>query len=192
MHRSGFRGSDVETILRRVGVTKGAMYHHFENKEALGYAVLEEVVATIMREKWQIPLRDAPDPIAALIDIVRSTSLLPEHLRCGCPLNNLSQEMSPLDEGFRRRTATMFADWHAAIATALRDGSNRGMVRRDVDPDTTATFLIAAYEGYMSLGKSFLDADGLRSGQESLARYLETLRPRTRPRNVRLRTKVVS
>ena len=29
---SGFRGSDLEAILNRAGVTKGALYHHFENK----------------------------------------------------------------------------------------------------------------------------------------------------------------
>ncbi|WP_164144447.1 TetR/AcrR family transcriptional regulator, partial [Serratia marcescens] len=34
MHRSGFRGADVETILDNVGVTKGALYHHFDSKEA--------------------------------------------------------------------------------------------------------------------------------------------------------------
>jgi TetR/AcrR family transcriptional regulator, transcriptional repressor for nem operon len=182
MHRSGFRGSDVETILRKVGVTKGAMYHHFDNKEALGYAVVDEVIAAIMREKWQTPLRDAENPIDALIDIVEATSLKPEHVRCGCPLNNMAQEMSPLDEGFRKRTAKVFDDWHVAVATALREGKSRGMVRKDVDPDETATFLIAAYEGYISLAKCFQSASSLNAGGKTLARYLESLRPQSADR----------
>jgi TetR/AcrR family transcriptional regulator, transcriptional repressor for nem operon len=177
MHRSGFRGSDVETILRKGGMTKGAMYHHFDNKAALGYAVVDEVIAQIMREKWQSPLRDAQNPVDALIGIVKSTSLKPAHLSCGCPLNNVSQEMSPLDEGFRKRTAKVFNDWHVAVATALREGKNHKMVRKDVDPDETATFLIAAYEGYISLAKCFQDASGLRAGKKTLVRYLESLRP---------------
>src|SRR5713226_541060 len=104
MHRSGFRGADVQTILRAAGVTKGAMYHHFDSKEALGYAVVDEVIADIMREKWQLPLQDVRNAVDALIGIVRSTSLRPEHVRCGCPLNKMSEEMSPLDDGFRKRT----------------------------------------------------------------------------------------
>jgi TetR/AcrR family transcriptional regulator, transcriptional repressor for nem operon len=177
IHRSGFRGSDVETILRKAGMTKGALYHHFANKEALGYAVLDEVVATIMREKWRAPLSDAADPVAALIGIVRATSLERDHVVRGCPLNNLAQEMSPLDEGFRKRTAALFEEWHGDIAAALRAASERGQVRADIDPDETATFLIAAYEGYVSLAKCFQDADHLRAGETTLIRYLESLRP---------------
>jgi AcrR family transcriptional regulator len=178
IYRSGFRGSDVETILGSAGVTKGAMYHHFDNKEALGYAVVDEVVAGIMREKWQSPLQNARDPLDALIGVVRSTSLRPEHVCGGCPLNNLSQEMSPLDEGFRKRTAKVFNEWHGAVAAAQRGGKRRGTVRKDVNADEAATFLIAAYEGYMSLAKNSQDARGLRAGQKALVRYLETLRPR--------------
>lgn len=185
MHRSGFRGSDVETILGKGGMTKGALYHHFDNKEALGYAVVDEVIAAIMREKWQAPLRDAQDPVGALIGIIRSTSLKPEHVERGCPLNNLAQEMSPLDEGFRRRTAALFEEWHRTIATALREGKGRGQVRADVDPDETATFLIAAYEGYMSLAKCFQDPNRLRGGEKTLIRYLDSLRPASKGRRSR-------
>jgi TetR/AcrR family transcriptional repressor of nem operon len=177
MHRSGFRGSDLETILHQAGVTKGAMYHHFDNKEAMGYAVVDEVIAPIMRAKWQAPLQEAKNPIDALIGIVRSTSSRPAPLSYGCPLNNLAQEMSPLDEGFRRRTARLFDDWRGALATALRQGQKRGTVRKDVDADESAIFLIAAYEGYMSLVKCFRDGGGPRAVQKAIVRYLESLRP---------------
>jgi TetR/AcrR family transcriptional regulator, transcriptional repressor for nem operon len=188
IYRSGFRGSDVETILGAAGVTKGALYHHFDSKEALGYAVVDEIVARIMRDKWQRPLQDAlqdaQDPLDALIGIVRSTSLSLEDVCGGCPLNNLSQEMSPLDEGFRRRTAKVFSDWHRAVAAALRDGRARGKLRKDVNPDETATFLIATYEGYMSLAKNAQEAKALRAGQRALVRYLESLRPRRGGRTI--------
>jgi TetR/AcrR family transcriptional regulator, transcriptional repressor for nem operon len=52
MRLSGFRSADVNAILAAAGVTKGALYHHFENKEALGYAVVDEVIASRTREKW--------------------------------------------------------------------------------------------------------------------------------------------
>lgn len=186
MYRSGFRGADLETILERAGVTKGALYHHFDSKEVLGYALVDEVILGLIRDKWFRPLQKADNPVDALIGVVQSTSLLPEHIQCGCPLNNLAQEMSPLDEGFRKRLAKIFSEWHDGIVAALREGKKRGLVRSDVDPDETATFLIAANEGCWSLAKNSQDVRVLQSGMRSMIRYLESLRaPRGRSRTAR-------
>jgi TetR/AcrR family transcriptional regulator, transcriptional repressor for nem operon len=183
IYKSGFRGTDLDTILCTAGVTKGAMYHHFENKEALGYAVVDEVLASIGQEKWSWPLKNAMNPIDTLISIIRSTSLKPSDVRCGCALNNLSQEMSSIDEGFRRRTAKLFGDWQVAIAGALRNGKKRGLVRRGVNPEEMASFLIATYEGYISLAKSRQDAATLQGGERAMIKFLESLRaPRSRTR----------
>ena len=177
VYRSGFQGTDLDSILASAGVTKGALYHHFESKEGLGYALVDEVMADITREKWLEPLRGATDPLDALSKIFQSTSLRDEDVILGCPLNNLSQEMSPLDEGFRKRLARVFAIWHGAIAGALRDGQKRGQVKRDIDADETATFLMAAYEGYISLAKNSQDHRVLKTGNRGITRYIQTLRP---------------
>jgi AcrR family transcriptional regulator len=176
IRRSGFRGADVDTILRAAGVTKGALYHHFENKEALGHAVVDEVVADIMRQKWQVPLRDAENPINALVGVLKGTSLGKDDIECGCPLNNIAQEMSPLDEGFRQRTAKLFREWQGVIAKALREGKERGVVDKRVDPDRSSTFLIAAYEGYISLAKNSQNVADLKAGVGAMVHYLDTLR----------------
>ena len=176
VYESGFQGTDLDTILGAAGVTKGALYHHFDNKEALGYAVVDEVIAGITREKWLRPLETAADPIDALIGIVRSTSLKPEHLRGGCPWNNLAQEMSPLDEGFRKRLAKVFDDWRGGIASALRRGQRHGAVASGVDAGETADFVIATYEGYISLAKMSQDPKVMRAGSRRIVRFLESLR----------------
>jgi AcrR family transcriptional regulator len=185
MYRSGYRSADLDAILAAAGVTKGALYYHFDNKEALGYAVLDEVMSSDLHRKWVQPLRSAKDPIDALVRIVQSESLKREDVRRGCPLLNLSQEMSGLDEGFRRRTARLFRDWHDAVAGALREGQNRGLVRSDIDANETATFLIATYEGYVVLTKNSQDPRTMQSGQRRVSGHLESLRPtrgRTRAR----------
>src|SRR5208282_5897690 len=74
MHRSGFRNADLDAILARAGVTKGALYYHFDNKEALGYAVVDEVITSNLHQKWVQPLRNAKNPIDGLIRIVKSES----------------------------------------------------------------------------------------------------------------------
>jgi TetR/AcrR family transcriptional regulator, transcriptional repressor for nem operon len=177
MYRSGFRSADLDAILAAAGVTKGALYYHFDDKEALGYAVLDEVMSSDLHRKWVRPLRNAKDPIDALVRIVQSESLKREDVRRGCPLLNLSQEMSGLDEGFRRRTARLFRDWHDAIAGALREGQKRGLVRSDIDANETATFLIATYEGYVVLTKNSQDPRTMQSGQKRVSGHLESLRP---------------
>jgi AcrR family transcriptional regulator len=177
MHRSGFRNADLDAILTRAGVTKGALYHHFDNKEALGYAVVDEVIASNLHQKWVLPLRNAKSPIDVLVRIVQSESLKREDIQRSCPLLNLSQEMSGIDEGFRRRTARLFRDWHDAIAEALREGQKRGMVRSDVNANETATFLIAAYEGYVVLAKNSQDPRTMQCGQRRVSGHIESLRP---------------
>src|SRR5580698_1919501 len=105
IYRAGFRSADMDAILATAGVTKGALYYHFENKDALGYAVIDEVITDLAHKKWVTPLKAGENPIDALIGVIQSTSLKPEDVQCGCALNNLSQEMSPVNEGFRTRTA---------------------------------------------------------------------------------------
>src|ERR1700689_263380 len=128
IYRSGYRSADLDAILAAAGVTRGALYYHFDNKEALGYAVVDEIITSNLHQKWVQPLRNAKDPIDVLVRIVQSESLKREDVQRGCPLLNLSQEMAGLDEGFRRRTAKVFKDWHDAMAGALREGQKRGVV----------------------------------------------------------------
>lgn len=176
IYRGGFQGTGLDRILSRAKVTKGALYHYFDSKEKLGYAIVDETIAEITRKKWLAPLEESDHPIDALIGIVKGTSLKPGDVEGGCPLNNLSQEMSPLDEGFRRRVAQVFKAWIGAIADALRKGQKTRQVRRDIDAEDTARFIVATYEGYTSLAKNAQDAEVLRSGIRAIVRYLERLR----------------
>ncbi|HTN40251.1 MAG TPA: TetR/AcrR family transcriptional regulator [Asticcacaulis sp.] len=177
VYHSGFRGSDLNAILAKAGVTKGALYHHFNSKEALGHTIIEQVIAKITQDKWLAPLDDVDDPIDALISILEGTGTSETEVNGGCPLNNLAQEMSPLDEGFRMRLSEIFTNWIGGVTDALRLGQVNGKVRRDIDPRETATFFVASYEGYISLAKTGQDARVLLSGIKQLRLYLEGLRP---------------
>ena len=177
VYRSGFQSAGLDTILASTGVTKGALYYHFDSKEALGYAVVEEIIGPDLRAKWLRPLQRGNDPINTLIGIVRGESVQPEDVRGGCPLNNLAQEMSPLDEGFRKRLAKVFDAWREGIATALREGQTHGTVRRDVEPTEAAGLLIAMLEGYVSLAKNAQDAKVMKAGIRNIVGWLRSLRP---------------
>src|ERR1700690_1702003 len=122
VYRSGFQSASLDALLAAAGVTKGALYYHFDSKEALGYAIVEEVIASDVRGMWLRPLQRRKDPTDALIAIVQGTSVRPEDVRGGCALNNLAQEMSPLDAGFRKRLARGFHVWREAMTPVLRGG----------------------------------------------------------------------
>jgi AcrR family transcriptional regulator len=178
IYRRGFQAASVDTILARAGVTKGALYHHFPDKAALGYAVVDEVVKGLLLERWLSLLEQSTDPLTALQRTLqrRAASVTAEEIELGCPLNNLAQEMSPLDEQFRRRIAATFDAWRGGFARALARGQENGSVRRDVDPRKVAAFLVAAAEGSYGLAKSAGRRAILRSSLETLATFLEGLR----------------
>ncbi len=188
VYRSGFQSAGLNAILAKARVTKGALYHHFGSKEALGYAIVEGIIGPDNRGQWLTPLQKGKDPIDALIGIIQGLSVRPEAVRGGCALNNLSQEMSPLDAGFRKRLERVFQDWRQGVASALREGQANGRVRRDVEPARTAGFLIAMVQGYASLAKNAQDPRVTREGIVNIVQWLQSLRATNeRPRRAKAR-----
>jgi TetR/AcrR family transcriptional regulator, transcriptional repressor for nem operon len=180
IYRRGFQAASLDTILAQAGVTKGALYHHFPDKAALGYAVVDEVVKDLLLQRWLGLLQQqAGDPLTKLQRVLRhrAAELTADELELGCPLNNLAQEMSPLDERFRRVVNATFELWRNGFAEALRRGQTRGSVRREIDAKKVAGFVVAAIEGSYGLAKSAQSAPMLRSNLELLSDYLDTLRP---------------
>ncbi len=179
VYRYGFQSAAIDTILATTNVTKGALYHHFENKEALGHAIIEEIIAKLTCDRWMLPLQRSKDkdPIDALIGIVQALPHRPRDVKRGCPLVNLAQEMSQLDEQFRKRLERIFHAWQEGIAMALRRGQSQGRVRRDLVPEETASFLIAMVEGYEVLAKNAGDAKVWNVGIRNIVAWLKSLRP---------------
>jgi len=178
VYRYGFQSAGIDTILAATNVTKGALYYHFESKEALGYAIIEEIVAKLTSDRWMLPLERSKnkDPIDALIGVVRAIPHGPRDVKRGCPLVNLAQEMSLLDEQFRKRLESIFCAWQEGIATTLRRGQSQGTVRRDLVPDEAASFLMAMVEGYEVLAKNAQDAKVWDVGIRNIVGWLNSLR----------------
>jgi TetR/AcrR family transcriptional regulator, transcriptional repressor for nem operon len=176
VHRSGFQSASVDAILAATNVTKGALYYHFESKEALGYAIVEEKIAKLTRDRWLLPMRSEGEPIDILIGVLRGIPARPQDVRAGCPLLLLAQEMSPLDEQFRKRLERIFLDWQEGVAALLRKGRSQGTVRRDLNPDEAANFLIATVEGYSTLAKNAQDAKVWKAGIRNIEAWLNSLR----------------
>jgi AcrR family transcriptional regulator len=178
IQQHGYQKASLDSILARTGVTKGALYHHFPSKKELGYAVVEELMRQWLRDMWIRPIEQGGDPIEALKDAMQRgvESLTPEMIRFGCPLNNLCQEMSQIDEGFRLRLQHIVDEWTAALSEALDRGQREGFVRADIKTDKVATFLVASIEGSLGSAKNAQSVDVLKDNLETLSSYLDTLR----------------
>lgn len=178
VYEKGFKAASLNDILAETGLTKGALYHHFPNKQALGLALLGSI-ETSVEALWLQHLAVCDDPL----DCLRSTledavaQLSEEELVLGCPLNNLAQEMSNLDEAFRQRVVAIYARWQEGVEQALVRGQHAGQVNPDLDPGAVAAFYVASLAGGRGLAKTTRSAEVLRDCVTSLAWYLRSLRP---------------
>jgi AcrR family transcriptional regulator len=180
MYRNGFRAASLDAILTETGLTKGALYHHFGSKQGLGYAVVEERVKPLVRERYLDTFRAVEDPIEGLQRMgARMQQELEKEgiLLMGCPVNNLVTEMSGVDEGFRSRLAEILDEWQATIAEGLRRGQASGLVRSDVDAEAVATFVVASYQGACGYAKNAHDIIPFEACRSGLDAHVESLRP---------------
>jgi AcrR family transcriptional regulator len=179
IHRDGFQAAGLSTILAETGLTKGALYHHFKSKLDLGYAVVEGPLRDYVNDWWLKPLDGKDDPLQALAGVIaqRLRKDVPAMLKLGCPLNNLAQEMAPVDEGFRNHIEILYRDWRRGLAKALRQGQHAGSVDTSIEVDATAAFIIAALQGAFGQAKNAQDLGVFRQCLAGLNEYLNSLRP---------------
>jgi AcrR family transcriptional regulator len=177
-YRNGFQGGGVNRIVEAAGVTKGALFHHFASKQALGYAVVDEMIGPLLMQRWLDPLEDSTDPIG---DIKRAfRRFIHEDIDSGawvngCPLNNLAQEMSPLDEGFRTRIETLYARWRNGFAAAITKGIEQGIVRSSINARDSTAFIVVAQMGIWGTGKYSRNESLMIQSGEALCDYLDAL-----------------
>jgi len=178
-YKNGFQGGSLNQIVEAAGTTKGALFHHFSGKQELGYAVVDEIIGPILEQRWLAPLSDSKDPIADIKRVfrqyVKEGAGTGNYVQ-GCPLNNLAQEMSPLDEGFHKRIDQLYRTWRKRYADALARGIAAGTVRKDVAPRKVASLLVASQMGIWGSGKSSQDNDLMIQACDALCGYLEGLR----------------
>lgn len=176
----GYHATGLESLVQASGLTKGALFHHFDGKEALAVAVLEELVEPSIEARWIAPLAAADRPIDTLKSILADIQTnhaagaaqpRPEALS---PLAKWLTATGDATPRLRARVEDLHARWHESVAEALHRGRDQGTVHRSVVPRDEAAFLLAWLHGAALLLATGATAAGLF---QSAAAYLETLRP---------------
>lgn len=178
IQKKGFQGTRADKAVQPLGITKGALYHYFPDKHAIGYSVVDEILAPRYVNNWKM-LASYPghpvDGIKASINALKN-HYTDDTMRLGCPLNNLIQEMSPIDEGFRKRLQHIVDTMQQDIADSLRTGQVAGTIRADIDADEVAFFILATVEGSYSMAKVKQSKSVFFSILSHLETFLDTLR----------------
>jgi TetR/AcrR family transcriptional regulator, transcriptional repressor of aconitase len=146
--RYGYEGATVRLLEKETGLSRGAIFHHFRDKESLFIAVAEDDAAAMIATVAE----------HGLVQVMRN--LLHE----GPDTATAGWLGSQLEVSRRLRTDADFASrWSApsdALGRATRDRLRRqrdaGVLRSDIDVDTLAQFLELAYDGlvlHLAMGR---------------------------------------
>jgi AcrR family transcriptional regulator len=173
----GFQGVSVDDIVKKTPLTKGAFYHHFPTKLDLGYALVDDVIKPMIISRWIEPLADYENPVRGILERLKRLigEASPAQLKLGCPLNNLVQEMAPVDEGFRQRLQLALTLWIDEMDKQLRRAKSGGYLKPDTNTRQAAHFIVMAHEGFYGMLKGLDDPRAFDTLYSSLKRYLETL-----------------
>lgn len=176
--QNGYQGMRIDAILQKTNLAKGALYHYFPNKLALGYAVVDEVLMGHFQTVWEDFFQQHNNPLTTLqqMFVYKAESFQNADCFNGCPLNNLNQEMAAIDDGFHQRLEKVFENVHMTIVRALEKGQADGLVRKDINPVRISMFIFSSYQGIMGAAKCMQAPELLSDLFGTLNDYIDTLR----------------
>ncbi len=173
----GFAATSVDDLCRAAGVTKGAFFHHFAGKEALGVAAAEHWAETTTAFFAAAPYHAPPDPLARVLAYVafRKAIIVGEIAEFTCLVGTLAQEVYASAPDMRDacgrsifgHTATLVDDIEAARL-------DRG-VAGNWTAESLARHTQAVIQGGFVLAKAGNDPALARESLDHLDRYIRHL-----------------
>ncbi|MEU0664380.1 ScbR family autoregulator-binding transcription factor [Streptomyces lavendulocolor] len=130
----GYAGAGINRILKRAGLTAGALYFHFGSKEGLAEAVMNAGQDTVE------PLLESRG-LQRLVDV----TLVWAHRLGVDPLLRAGVELSLGHEDFA--DGAPFESRRELMAGYLREARDLGELREGVDPEVVARFVVGACTG---------------------------------------------
>jgi AcrR family transcriptional regulator len=165
--RYGYEGATVRRLEEEIGLSRGAIFHHFRDKESLFLAVAEDDAATMVETVARNGL------VQVMRDLLARSHPVTTAATTAATGADTEDEVSgwlgsQLEVSRRLRTDPEFAQrWSArseAITTATRDRLSRqleaGVLRPDIDIDVLTQFLELAYDGlvlHLAMGRPSAD-----------------------------------
>ena len=143
--RLGYQGSSIDRIARDAGVTKGAVYYHFRDKEELLFAAVTDRVGSFQKEVLrETSAQDALTVLRRVVDSCFFHATVSNHRRFIITLMVEALDTNPrLSMEFRNILRRM----RRFLADVVRLGQQQHTLRPDVDPEAAAAAIVAGIVG---------------------------------------------
>ena len=142
----GFQGTSIDRIARAAGVTKGALYYHFRDKEDLLLEAVKNRIGEFERHVLDAVAAsdDTYERLKRVVDACFVTATASNHRRFIITLMVEALDTNPrLSEQFRKVLRRM----RGFLADVIADGQRRGTMRLDVAPVDAAALIAGTIMG---------------------------------------------
>ena len=151
----GYKATSISDITKATGLTKGAIYRHFENKEALETASFQYLLALIFKKLISNVKEadNAGDKVRSVFSFFESY-LLKTTVIGGCPILNVAIEVDDAANSLLKKSAvTALANINKALVQVLEKGKKYGQIKAAAKSEETADIIIASLEGAIMMSK---------------------------------------
>lgn len=184
VRRNGWAATSVDQLCRAAGVTKGAFFHHFESKEALGVAAARhwtDVTSPLFADAPYHRLADPLRRILGYLEFRRELAQGPLEAFT-CFAGTTVQETFAVSEPIRAACGDSITGHAASLEADFEAALRKYRPRERVTARGLALYTQTVLQGGFVLSKARGDARPLLDGIAHLKRYLQLLfKPRGTP-----------
>lgn len=172
----GYNAASISDITSATGITKGAIYGNFKNKDEVASASFDHAVEIVMGllTKEVRSKNNAPDKLRAIVDYYAKYVNNPP-IPGGCPILNSSIEADDNLPFLRSKVIRTIALMKDSLAKIVNRGVLEGQIKRGVDAEEIAVFFYATIEGAISLSRIEGDGRSYKHVKNSLNRMIDEI-----------------
>jgi TetR/AcrR family transcriptional regulator, transcriptional repressor for nem operon len=151
IYSNGYQGASLTTILKNAKVHKGSMYHFFENKKDMALVCIKEKIYERFVQRYSLILALESGYLEAFIDGLKDTSQ--RDFNKGCPIANIVQEMSNIDEDFKVLMEEIYQSFRKNIKDILDTAIQKNEMK-ECDTRKLALYIASVLEGAVLSAKA--------------------------------------
>jgi TetR/AcrR family transcriptional regulator, transcriptional repressor for nem operon len=144
IYTKGYQGASLTTILKNAKVHKGSMYHFFENKKDMALICIKEKIYERFVQRYSLILALESGYLEAFIEGIKDTSQ--RDFNKGCPIANIVQEMSNIDEDFKVLMENIYQSFRKNIKDILDIAIDKNEMK-ECDTTKLALYIASTLEG---------------------------------------------
>ena len=160
-YSNGYNNTSIPDIMKKTNLTKGAFYHHFKNKLEIGKKVIEDILSLRIYNGFIKPLKEnkskSVSDLLVYVFTERIVNFTEKEKALGCPANNLINEIGCSVSDFREPLRKLMDGWKDALIDVLEIGKKNNEIKKEVDSNAAATYLICSFEGARGIRKIYND-----------------------------------